>query len=435
MFRYLLILNFWIILLIGGIITRCLVGYASDGNALDFLKRVSALTASPYLILVILGMLYFSFVLLMQIREESNLMFIGRTLLEIICALLVIYMLNFSYSGIMLLVLADVARRLTRGRWKLAAFGVIGGVYLLCDYYLIPELLKTFSLEECLYYYRGDVRTFLLGIRNVLVALNLMYFVGYILLLFREQIDETERMNELNGRLNEANEQLNEANEQLKDANLQLAAYAAESVKNAETRERNRLAREIHDTLGHTLTGIIAGIDACTMLIDAAPEAVKGQLADIADVARHGMTDVRRSVKALRPDALEKLELSRALDEMIDEMRRTTGTVIDYTCTAPLQGFNQDEEEIIYRILQESMTNAVRHGHAGHITITIGREFQKLTIRVKDDGVGCKEIHKGFGLHHMEERLSMLQGSLACSGEDGFLVTAEIPIRWGEEKE
>lgn len=146
--------------------------------------------------------------------------------------------------------------------------------------------------------------------------------------------------------------------------NEQLEAYAEESVKNAETRERNRLAREIHDTLGHTLTGIIAGLDACTMLIDVAPDAVKQQIADIADVARKGMTDVRRSVKALRPDALEKLELSKALTEMIDETRRSTKTEILYTCNAALKGFNPDEEEIIYRIVQESITNAIRHGKA-----------------------------------------------------------------------
>lgn len=96
--------------------------------------------------------------------------------------------------------------------------------YLLADYYLVPDIWKTASLEGCLLYYRGDVRTLLLGIRNVMVSLNLLFFIAYILCLIREQIDENERIVELN-------EKLNETNLQLQQANIQLEAYAAESVK------------------------------------------------------------------------------------------------------------------------------------------------------------------------------------------------------------
>ena len=106
------------------------------------------------------------------------------------------------------------------------------------------------------------------------------------------------------------NNQLNSANDELKYVNMQLSEYAKESEKMAETKERNRLAREIHDTLGHSLTGIITGIEACTTLMDVAPEATKEQLKAIAEVARQGITDVRRSVKALRPDALESQTLA-----------------------------------------------------------------------------------------------------------------------------
>ncbi len=425
-FRYLLNLNFWIVMVLGGVIAKSIRGYIREQSAHEFLKSVTAVPVTPWKTCVLLVLLFFCLVFLLQIREESNGFFYCRTGLELLIGLLICYLLQFSYSGIFLLVLADVARRLADTRWKFVAIGFIGMAYLLADYYLVPDIWKTASLEGCLLYYRGDVRTLLLGIRNVMVSLNLLFFIAYILCLIREQIDEKERIVELN-------EKLNETNLQLQQANIQLEAYAAESVKNAQTRERNRLAREIHDTLGHTLTGIIAGLDACSMLIDVAPDAVKEQIVDIADVARKGMTDVRRSVKALRPDALEKLELSKALDEMIEECRRSTKTDIQYLCTDSLRGFNQDEEEIIYRIVQESITNAIRHGKADQIAITIVKEYQVLTIHIKDNGIGCKKVQKGFGLHHMEERLEMLQGSLSYSGEDGFTIEAKIPIRWGEE--
>ena len=170
-------------------------------------------------------------------------------------------------------------------------------------------------------------------------------------------------------------------------------------------------------------------------MMDLAPDAAKAQMAAITEVARQGMTDVRRSVKALRPDMLEKFDLEKALASTIEEMRLATNAQIQYTCTTELNGFNDDEEEIIYRIVQESITNSIRHGKASSIDIWIDRQFNMLKIKIQDNGIGCKDIQKGFGLHHMEERLTMLKGTLSCSGENGFLIEAMIPIRWGTEGE
>ena len=118
------------------------------------------------------------------------------------------------------------------------------------------------------------------------------------------------------------------------------------------------------------------------------------------------------------------------------EMRQATSAEITYECKTGLNGFDDDEEEIIYRIVQESITNSIRHGKAEKIHIVIDREYNMLRIRIQDNGLGCKEIKKGFGLHHMQERLNMLQGELYCNGDHGFVVEARIPIRWGrEEKE
>lgn len=164
------------------------------------------------------------------------------------------------------------------------------------------------------------------------------------------------------------------------------------------------------------------------------PEATKEQLKAIANVARQGVKDVRRSVKALRPDALETLDLKSALIQMIEETKNSTGVQIIYQIEGKLKNFNKDEENIIYRIIQESITNAIRHGNANKIKIRIDREFNMLKIHVEDNGVGCDNIQKGFGLHHMEERLNMLNGSLSYCGENGFIIDAKIPIRWGTEE-
>lgn len=419
-------LNLIIILYIAGSMTASLTGYVRENTALSFLQQVNAVTIVPWKIPIAALLLYGGLLFFLAARNESILLFYVKTGLEIMLSLLISYLLNFSYTGMLLLILADVTRRFPKAKRKFAVIGVICGVYLLSDYNLISGRYGITALDTYLAYYRSDVRAIMLGLRNVLNSLNILVFIFYIILLVREQMSEKERILSLN-------DKLNEANEELRLANIQMEEYARESIRNAETRERNRLAREIHDTLGHTLTGIITGLDACVTLMDAAPEAAKGQLKVIADVARNGMTDVRRSVKALRPDALEKMELPKALAAMIDEMKKATHAQIEYDCTAELKNFNKDEEEIIYRIVQESITNAIRHGKADKIWISISMEYNVLRVRIKDNGAGCAKIEKGFGLHHMEERLNMLHGSLYCNGEDGFLMEAEIPIRWGEE--
>ena len=106
------------------------------------------------------------------------------------------------------------------------------------------------------------------------------------------------------------------------------------------------------------------------------------QLGAIAEVARQGMTDVRRSVKALRPDALEKFNLEEALAQTMEEMRLATNAKIEYRCTTPLKGFNEDEEEIIYRIVQECITNSIRHGKADRIFSGQRQTVKIIAIRI-----------------------------------------------------
>ncbi|MDV3427742.1 MAG: sensor histidine kinase, partial [Bacillota bacterium] len=200
----------------------------------------------------------------------------------------------------------------------------------------------------------------------------------------------------------------------------------------AETRERNRLAREIHDTLGHALTGISVGIDACLTTIDISSEATKRQLDVIANVARQAIKDVRRSVNKLRPDALESLSLEEAINNMITNISKVTKANIFFSDQLKSLKFKPDEEDTIYRIVQEGITNAIRHGEATEIYITISRKDKQLNIVISDNGIGCTEIKKGFGLRHIKERVGLLNGTVEYDGSHGFLINVNIPIRWGE---
>jgi signal transduction histidine kinase len=258
-----------------------------------------------------------------------------------------------------------------------------------------------------------------------------MGFILYLVLAMRLAEKENERVRQLNIRLDTANEELRTANEKLEE-------YSRTVGKMSQTRERNRLAREIHDTLGHTLTGLISCMDACLTLIDDSKEDTKKILYKARDVARQGMVDVRRSVSALRPDALESLSLEEAVQRIMREMSETGG--VRFFCEIDLEGlrFDDDEEDTIYRIVQESITNSVSHGKATEIYVGLKKAYGAVHIRICDNGTGCPDYKKGFGLVHMQERARLLGGSVCFDGNTGldggkgFAVHAEIPIRWGK---
>ena len=351
---------------------------------------------------------------------------------EIALCVLTVASVNFYYSGVALLALSDLTRYLQDNRPRLGVMISLTLLYAFGRYEIAFPFTNRIPFSAYLDYYSQSVRGYLTGIESVLVSLNVLLFVYDMILLFTSQKEETIRVNRLNRQLHEANERLRE--------------NAMELERLTETRERNRLAREIHDTLGHTLTGIVMGAEAANAIFDAAPDEAKRRIELIRKTAKEGLEDVRRSMKALRPDALEKRSLEKALNDMITNFHLTTSVEVDYQqCAGPLQ-FASDEEDTLYRIIQEGMTNAVRHGHATKIEIRITREGDLLTVRIRDDGLGCAEpdftaLREGLGLRHMEERLGLLGGSLAYGNRNddsddaqrGFYLIASLPVRGREE--
>ena len=221
-----------------------------------------------------------------------------------------------------------------------------------------------------------------------------------IIIVSKEEI--IEKNLELNKRLEVANQDLQRTNEELERSLM-------DNARLAEIKERNRIAREIHDTLGHTLTGLAAGIDACIALAGNKETPLRNQLDLLSRVSRKGIQDIRMSVSSLRPDAPQRLNLKNAIEELVENTIKIANVNIVFNCDAGDLKFDEDEEMAIYRIVQESLTNSIRHG------------------------VGCENIEAGFGLRHIRERVNMLKGQVNFSSDNGFRVEAMIPIRWGEQ--
>lgn len=387
-------------------------------HARAFLEQLSSVPLPPvsgfftsvgaFLLLALLGWLY---------REGKMMPTMRYACLtaEIFVCIVLLRSLDLAYDGVVLLVVADLLHRYS-GRHQLVVLTcAMLGLYAIVDYNAMFFEHQVTPFDVYTSYYAPSARSWIHLMHTGLASFNLILFVFYLTLLIRQNHQEKQRIASLNA--------------QLEEANTRLRAYAIEAESMAETRERNRLAREIHDTLGHALTGIAAGLDATALLVDLAPDKAKEQLVKIKETALRGLKDVRRSVKKLRPDDLEHLPLRQAIANMVEEFANSTGMKIDFEVLEWPERLRPDQEEVLYRVVQEGMTNARRHGHAKHLEITIGAKRGAIYLLLADDGEGADiaELEKGFGLRHMQERLALLHGKLRYWSDSGFTLEAILP--------
>ena len=424
------LINFLILVFLTTIMNLTLQNVNEEDGARSFLENITYLPMEPMRTTIITFLSFFTLLAIIRIKsmvlEHDRVKMIAFTIIEIALCLLIMRCLYISYNGILLLVIADIVVYIRDKQNQGVFLLIMGMLYIFSDYDVISIGYKIISFRDFLHIYASDFRLLLTGIRNVLVSLNLIVCIVYIIILMREQMREKGKMVLLNVELQVANKRLEEMNEQLRD-------YAKVQKQLGETEERNRIAREIHDTLGHTMTGLSAAIEACIAMIDYSTEATKQQLIVISRVARQGIQDIRRSMNKLRPDTLEKHTLEEAIKKLIDDMMQMSDISISYQSTLESMKFKSDEEDTIFRIIQESITNAIRHGKASKISISIHKAGKWLVIRIQDNGKGCQEIHSGFGLTHMRERIQMLHGVVSFDGSHGFKTLVLIPIRWRED--
>lgn len=387
-------------------------------EAADFLRQAEVIPLPATLILGGTLLLYPMLLGVMQLRGHvrekpwSALVFL---LLESVICMALLRLTSFAGNQIFLLVAANMLT-LTRDRKNRGIGLIILVILFLCtNDHVVSAFVPITSFERYLYPYTAQSASLFQGTASALSTSVLILFLVYILFLIQDQMLESAQMRRIN--------------DELRTLNHQLEEMADVREKMGETRERNRLAREIHDTLGHTLTGLSTGIDAAKTLLQRDPDMAIKQLDILSATAREGLKDVRRSVRKLRPDALENHTLKGALETMIEEFMRSSGVKVSYVCHLDSLDFQPDEEDTIYRIVQECMTNSVRHGHASRIYISFGKDQDSLILIIEDDGKGCVDIQEGFGLHHMKERIALLNGNVRFYGRDGFEVLVELPLR------
>ncbi|MEH7179363.1 sensor histidine kinase [Neobacillus vireti] len=212
--------------------------------------------------------------------------------------------------------------------------------------------------------------------------------------------------------------------------NQLLEEYAKQIEKVTLLEERNRLARDLHDTVGHTFTSVIMGLDAASFLMKTSPEQAQEQVNMLSDVMRKSLGEIRTQIHQISPSE-DREELSSQLKKIADDFALHTKTVIHFEHSGPKEMSISSQGTItLIRCLQESLTNAIRHGHANEIVITLKEEPEKVILTIKDNGKGMSDIKYGFGLSGMKERLESLQGNIhiKSSTNEGTVVSCFLPV-------
>ena len=223
---------------------------------------------------------------------------------------------------------------------------------------------------------------------------------------------------------------LNDQNQELSTMNQQLKDYATKVEELAITKERNRVARDVHDTLGQTMTLLITLLQVSNIALQNDPLKAQEKLTEALRVAGEGLTELRRSIAGLAPRRLTTDSLIKALDSLFSDYRKS-GMEIEFLVSGLNDILLQDEHSgVIFRICQEALTNSLRHGKASQVDIMIRCCDGWLKLFIIDNGYGCAQINKGIGLVGMEERITSLQGRIAygSDGESGFNIHVEIPL-------
>lgn len=225
-----------------------------------------------------------------------------------------------------------------------------------------------------------------------------------------------------------------EQRQALLQANQQLAQHSATLQQLAVSRERNRLARELHDTLAHTLSGLAVHLEATKTSLDPAQGEILGMLEHALQVTRNGLMETRRALKDLRATQLDDIGLSIALVNLADSFTSRTALPVDVQVPANL-ALPQPLEQGVYRIAQEALENVARHAGASRVGFRVVQTANTFHMTIEDDGEGFdpmaahEEDH--FGLRGMREWAENIGGRLQIHSSSGqgtrVILDLEIP--------
>jgi len=214
-------------------------------------------------------------------------------------------------------------------------------------------------------------------------------------------------------------------------ANKRLAQSALTLEQLAASQERNRLARELHDTLAHSLSGVTVQLEAVQALWDVETGTARRILDQALQSTRSGLTEARRALQALRASPLEDLGLALAVSDLAESVAERANLKLDLNVQNHLENVSPEVEQCVYRVVQEALTNVARHADARSLRVVLTRENEGLLLTVADDGHGFDPgVVNGthYGLRGLRERAEMVGGTLEVDSQPQTGTTVRLTI-------
>lgn len=207
----------------------------------------------------------------------------------------------------------------------------------------------------------------------------------------------------------------------------QLKDYSMQTQELIKLKERNRIARDLHDTLGHSMTGLIMQLELAYNYFNEENQAKK-LIEEAKENARKTLTQIRHVVKALK-ETEENFDSIDSIVCLIKEFEKQTKIKIRFNIIGDESLLTPEITIVIYRIIQEGLTNAIRHGKANLIDVGLTFTKSQVALNIQDNGVGCKHIIEGSGLKGMKERVNIIKGTIEYPNcKQGFILKVRIPL-------
>lgn len=197
------------------------------------------------------------------------------------------------------------------------------------------------------------------------------------------------------------------------------------------TRERNRLARELHDTLSHTLSAVNIQLKALETLMETDPPAAKSRVTQMQNLTRDGLNEARRALNELRAKPIEEFGLATALRRLAQHAAERGGFQIQIAMPLKFEGIPSQTEQQIYRIAEEAFNNIVRHAQAHRVELALNRRGNRLDLEIRDDGSGFDPENRPdgrYGMTGMQERARLIGGTLAFNSRPDEGTTVQLAV-------
>lgn len=314
-------------------------------------------------------------------------------------------------------------------------------ISIMFDWILAYALCKDFSSMILSYFILGIIDSFflldnfskyissLLGIVTLLFTcreLEINYLLSYMTTIIAigliSSIINEERHKKL--KAESLYHRLRKSEDELIRSNRELETYANSVKELSILKERNRISRDIHDSVGHSLSTIIIQLGAIEKIGKDDGEAASLMASNLQVFARNGLEEIRKALRELKPREFKEYESLLAIEGLIRDFNKLTGIDVKLSFSKNKWPLNEEISLVLYRIVQESLSNSAKHGKATKVNIFMHFGDKELIVTIQDNGIGTNKINPGIGLTSLSERVRELGGKVSYESQEdkGFLL-------------